>query len=121
MHGRKCTLRPFGRVVWIIVIILVLLPFGYVQYNKMAYAQRVSDYLLEQKHHKQSEILSVTGVWNGKLPPFSADVVFADEPEVVYIYFAHNDVIQFGYRLTEEGKKKGIEKKDLRHFVQLPE
>ncbi|MED4780802.1 hypothetical protein [Brevibacillus choshinensis] len=36
--ARKCTLRPFDRVVWIIVIVLVLLPFGYVQYNRMAYA-----------------------------------------------------------------------------------
>lgn len=114
-------MRPFYRVILVIFIVLVASPFAYLQYNKMAYAQRVNDYLLEQKHYQQSEILSVTGVWNGKLPPFSADVIFADEPEVTYIYFAHNHVIQFGHRFTVEGEKGEIEKKDLKHFEPLPE
>lgn len=112
----------FRRVVIVTAIVLAVLPFGYVSYNKWAYAQRVSDFLLEQKHYKQSDIQSITGVWNGKLPPFSADVVFADEPEVVYIYFAHNEVIQFGYRLSEVGVKKGVsvKKEDLKHFEPVP-
>lgn len=102
-------------IVLVVVLLLVLTPFVYVEYNKHDYAERVKTYLVEEAHYKPEQIKSVTGVWSKKLPSFLAEVVFADEPEVTYIYFAHNDVMQYGYVLTDEGKKRGWEEKDLKH------
>jgi hypothetical protein len=76
-------------------------------------------FLLEDREYKQEEIKSVEAVWGVKLPPFYVVVVFEDEPEVEYIYFAHNKVLQFEYRMTEEGKQKGITEENLKHYVPL--
>jgi len=100
----------------VILIAVILTPFIYVQANKMIYTNRVSRYLVETEKIPLDQIQSVTGVWSKKLPAFCAVVVFKDEPEVEYIYFAHNGVMQFGYNLTEEGKQKGIEKSELKHY-----
>lgn len=109
------TKRYVWRSVLVVVLLLVLTPFVYVEYNKYAYAERVKTYLVEEAHYKPEQIKSVTGVWSKKLPSFLAEVVFADESEVTYIYFAHNDVMQYGYVLTDEGKKRGWKEKDLKH------
>jgi hypothetical protein len=55
-------------------------------------------------------------VWGIKLPAFYAVVVFRDEPFIEYIYFAHNNVHQFEYRISNEGKQAGITQADLKHF-----
>lgn len=102
----------------IILAILVVTPFVYVKVNKMIYAHRVTEYLIEKKYSPE-EIESVEGVWSIKLPPFLAIVKFKDEPDVEYIYFAHNDVIQFSHRISEEAQKKGKTKSDLKHFVPM--
>lgn len=96
---------------------LIVTPFLYIQINKMVYDSRVTNYLIEEKGYKAEDIKSVKGVWGIKLPPFYAVVVFNDEPFVEYIYFAHNDVLQFGYRISDEGKQKGITEADLNHYV----
>lgn len=103
-------------LVVLILVAVILTPFIYVQANKMIYANRVSRHLVETEKIPSDQIQSVTGVWSKKLPAFCAVVVFKDEPEVEYIYFAHNEVMQFGYNLTEEGKQKGIEKSELKHY-----
>ncbi|WP_231558733.1 hypothetical protein [Brevibacillus thermoruber] len=51
-----------------------------------------------------------------KLPPFYAVVVFEAEPFVECIYFAHNDVQQFEYRISAEGKQLGITEADVKHI-----
>ncbi|MFC3886245.1 hypothetical protein ACFOU2_23250 [Bacillus songklensis] len=63
---------------------------------------------------------SILGIWGVKLPSFYAVVVvFKDEPYVEYIYFAHNDILQFDHRITDEGRKQGITESDLKHYVPL--
>ena len=99
-----------------LLIVLVLTPIGYVQINKIIYANRVTNYLLQEKQLSKEEIQSVKGVWGKKLPSFYSVVTFKDEPYVEYIYFAHREVMQFGYRLTEEGKQAGISESDLKHY-----
>ncbi|RAW19397.1 hypothetical protein DC345_01055 [Paenibacillus taichungensis] len=101
--------------VLIITVMLVLTPIIYVQVNKLIYAHRVTEYLIEEKKYTQEEIESVEGIWNVKLPPFSAEVTFKDEPDVEYIYFAHNEVLQFAHRISEEAQRRGKTKSDLKH------
>ncbi|OAB38630.1 hypothetical protein PMSD_06335 [Paenibacillus macquariensis subsp. defensor] len=104
-------------IIVIIITILVVTPIVYVEVNKNIYVNRVTNYLLEEQKYSREEIESVEGVWGIKLPAFFAVVTFKDEPYVEYIYFAHNEVLQFGYRLTEEGKKEGITESDLKYYV----
>ncbi|WP_246317062.1 DUF3139 domain-containing protein [Paenibacillus agri] len=106
-------------IVGILVTALVITPVAYVQVNKIKYANRVTNYLIEEKKYSREEIASVKGVWGIKLPPFYAVVIFKDEPDVEYVYFAHNEVLQFSHRLTQEGREKGITKSELKHFVPL--
>ena len=54
-------------------------------------------------------------------PTFFWKVVFENEPYIEYIYFAHNDVIQFEYLITEEGKQKGITENDLINYNLITE
>ncbi|MBY0161453.1 DUF3139 domain-containing protein [Cytobacillus firmus] len=106
------------KIALLVLLVLVLLsPFVYVQANKMIYAKKVNAYLLEEEHYTQDEIQSVQGIWGVKLPPFYVVVVFKDEPEVEYIYFAHDTIMQFEYRLTPEGKDRGITRSMLKHVI----
>ncbi|MFB6367678.1 DUF3139 domain-containing protein [Paenibacillus elgii] len=109
-------MRKLKKVMLVMLIGLILTPFVYVQLNKVIYANKVTKYLLEKQNYKENEIKSVKGIWGIKLPPFYATVVFEDEPYVEYIYFAHNDVLQFGYNITEEGRNRGITQSDLKHY-----
>ncbi|MCM3273592.1 DUF3139 domain-containing protein [Paenibacillus elgii] len=109
-------MRKLKKVMLVMLIGLILTPFVYVQLNKVIYANKVKKYLVEKQNYKENEIKSVKGVWGIKLPPFYATVVFEDEPYVEYIYFAHNDVLQFRYNITEEGNNKGITQSDLKHY-----
>lgn len=102
-----------------VVLILILIPFVYVQGNKMAYAEKVRSYLLQEKGYKEEELASVQGVWGIKLPPFYTLVVFKDEPHVEYVYFSHNDVIQFDRRISPEGIRMGITPENLKHAEKL--
>ncbi|GGA31516.1 DUF3139 domain-containing protein [Paenibacillus physcomitrellae] len=103
-------------IITTLVCLLITAAITYVQVNKIIYANRVTDYLLEKQNYNSEEIEFVEGVWGKMLPAFFAVVVFKDEPEVEYIYFAHNEVMQFGYRLTEAGKQIGIEELELKHL-----
>ena len=107
-------------VIWTIVVVVILTPVVYVQVNKVIYANRVSQYLIGQEHYTREDIASVKGIWGIKLPPFFATVVFKDEPHVEYVYFAHNEVMQFSYHLTKEAQEKGLtlNKSELKRVVQ---
>ncbi|EGL19263.1 MULTISPECIES: DUF3139 domain-containing protein [unclassified Paenibacillus] len=98
-----------------IVLIVLLALFVYVQGNKMAYAERVRSYLLQEKSYKEEELASVKGIWGMKLPSFYTVVVFKDEPEVNYVYFSHNDVLQFDQWITPKGVEMGITPEKLKH------
>ncbi|SEF68822.1 DUF3139 domain-containing protein [Paenibacillus sp. UNC499MF] len=104
-----------------IVLIMLTAPVVYVQGNKMAYAERVRSYLLQEKGYKEEELASVKGIWGIKLPPFYTLVVFKDEPHVEYVYFSHNDVIQFDQRISPDGVERGIKPENLKHAEKLKE
>lgn len=112
-------MKKIKMLIVIVIMILVITPFVYVQANKMIYKNRVTNYLLETQSYSKEEIESVKGIWGIKLPSFFAVVIFKDEPNVEYVYFAHNEVLQFGYRLTQEGTRRGITVSDLKHYVPL--
>lgn len=99
----------------VLFIVGVISPLVYVQVNKKIYETRVTNYLIKDMGYTREEIKTVEGVWGFKLPQFYTIVVFENEPYVEYTYFAHNKVLQFEYRITEEGKQKGITKEDLKN------
>lgn len=103
-------------IVLIVLLSIVATPFIYVQVNKWIYADRVKTYLIEQKHYTKDELASVTGRWTIKLPPFMAEVVFADEPNITYMYFAHAEVMQYKYYPTGGRVGDPIGNKPLQHL-----
>jgi hypothetical protein len=100
----------------IIAASIILTPIIYVQANKRIYANRVTRYLVEEKHYRKDEIQSVKGVWGKKLPSFYAVAIFKDEPQVEYDYFAHADISQFGFRAVGAVTGVELQQKDVKHY-----
>ncbi|MFC3749959.1 DUF3139 domain-containing protein [Paenibacillus sp. GCM10012306] len=112
-------IRTLAIIIGALVAIFVVTLVAYVQVNKIVYANRVTNYLIEEKKYSREEIASVKGVWGIKLPPFYSVVIFKDEPDVEYVYFAHNEVLQFSHRSIQEGRENGITESELKHYVPL--
>lgn len=87
--------RKWQNIIAVLLVLLVILvPVTYVQANQLIYADRVKEYLIQQKHYREQDIASVQGVWGMKMPDFYVKVIFRDEPYATYIYYAHRPVIQ---------------------------
>lgn len=73
------------------LVILLLVPFSFVQIKKRVYENRIEHFLIEEKSFEKEDIQSIEGEWHfAGLPKYWVNVIFSDEPNVVYIYFAHD-------------------------------
>lgn len=102
--------------VTIIVLVIILTRFIYIEVNKNSYKNKVTNYLLEEMGYDQSEIALVEGVYGFKMPEFYTIVIFENEPYVEYSYFAHGGISQFDYRIIDR-KYIGITKKELKNYA----
>lgn len=99
----------------ILILVIILARFIYIEANEQIYANRVTDYLVNELEYDQSEIGSVEGVYGFKMPKFYVVVTFENEPSIEYLYFAHGRVLQFEYQIIDK-EFKGITKNDLRNY-----
>lgn len=67
----------------------------------MKFAYKVSEYLIEEKGYKKEDITSIEGIWGKKMPAFYVVVIFKNEPNIEYSYFAHGKVRQFEFRTLD--------------------
>ena len=102
-----------ARIAIIIVLLLALIPISYVQFNKALFKHRVLEYLTTEQHYTKADIQHIEGIWGKKMPAFYVTVIFTDEPNVMYTYFAHGNVHQFEY-VTLDGQP--LEPEQLRHY-----
>ncbi|WP_102029096.1 DUF3139 domain-containing protein [Salirhabdus sp. Marseille-P4669] len=67
------------------------------------YENKVIQYLLEEQGYKEADItlLEERGTV-GSLPPRYVIVVFQNEPYVEYTYYAHSQVKQASYHITDD-------------------
>lgn len=114
----KMSPRSKRRLIALLILIALLVgtPYGYIQYNKWSYAQRVTNYLVQEQHYTLEELQSVEGFWGVMLPSFYVDVVFADEPNITYVYFAHNEIQQMQHRPTTGAIRDPIGTTPLKHI-----
>lgn len=87
------------------LVILLLAPFCTVYLKKQMYENRIEHFLMEERDYKLEEIQSIEASWHfAGLPKYWVNVTFSDEPNVVYIYFAHdkNHLGQFEF-YTKDG------------------
>ena len=99
-----------------VVVIVILAPFCTIEIKKQLYEKRVETYLIENKFYQKDEIESIKAKWHlAGLPSYWINVIYSDEPNVVYIYYAHNkdEVGQFEY-YTIDGTN--LSAKQLKHF-----
>ncbi|MGE7673249.1 DUF3139 domain-containing protein [Lysinibacillus sp. NPDC094403] len=98
------------------LIIMLLAPFCTVQIKKQLYVKRIENYLIEDMSYPKEAILSIECKWHfAGLPSYWVNVIFSDEPNVVYVYFAHDkdNLGQFEHH-TIDGKTLSPEQ--LNHF-----
>lgn len=86
------------RIFIIIGLIIVLVPsfvFSFITFNKYTLKNDVRKHLIDQGY-MMNQIESIE-TYFGKVPVFSARVVFSDENNVTYYYMKdHNKIRQFG-------------------------
>lgn len=88
-------------------LILISVPIIYVQGILLSLENQVRQHLITEKNIDEKIIVSVDGVF-GKLPLYSVEVIFADEPDVKYFYTEKNGKI---ITLNSTLKPKGYEYK----------
>lgn len=100
----------------IIVVLAILAPILTIEIKKQLFEKRVTTYLMETKSYEKEEIQSIQAKWHfAGLPKYWIDVIFFDEPNVIYTYFAHNkgNVWQAEYA-SIDGPPLTVEQ--LKHF-----
>ena len=93
------------------VFIAIFAPFCTIEIKKQVYEKRVETYLIENKFYQKEEIQSIKAKWHlAGLPKYWVNVIFSDEPNTVYVYFAHHKdkVGQFEY-YTIDGTNPSVE------------
>ncbi|MFJ7736348.1 DUF3139 domain-containing protein [Lysinibacillus sp. NPDC097287] len=106
---------------WLVLVLLILLiaPFGYVELKKMIFENRIQQYLTEEKAYAEAEIKSIECQWHFfGLPKYWGEVIYTDEENVVYVYFAHDKdrPLQFEYYTLDGSEPKSEE---LKHYEPL--
>ncbi|WP_186670896.1 DUF3139 domain-containing protein [Sporosarcina sp. BP05] len=72
------------------LVILLFVPFYIVQTKKRLYENKIEHFLTDEMSYVKEDIQSIEGKWHlAGLPKYWVNVIFSDEPNVVYIYFAH--------------------------------
>ncbi|MFJ8066435.1 hypothetical protein ACIQYS_17700 [Psychrobacillus sp. NPDC096426] len=66
-------------------VVIVLIPFCYIELKKNSLEKQVEAYLIEDKGYDFQEIQSIEGIFS-KLPVWSVCVVFEDESDINYYY-----------------------------------
>lgn len=73
------------------LVIAILVPFCTIQIKKQLYEKRVENYLTENMNYEKEAILSIESKWHfAGLPKYWVNVIFSNEPNVIYLYFAHD-------------------------------
>jgi len=88
-------------VVAILVLVIILSRFIYIEVYKNIQEDKVTNYLIKEMGYDKGELASVEGVYGFKMPEFFTIVIFENEPYVKYTYFAHNEVSQFDYEIID--------------------
>ena len=104
------------KLLTVAVVIAMLAPSCTIQIKKQLYEKRVENYLIENMSYQKEAIESIESKWHfAGLPSYWVNVIFSDEPNVVYLYFAHNKghVSQVEYH-TIDGTTLSTEQ--LNHF-----
>jgi hypothetical protein len=83
----------------VLVIAIPLIIFAFIKFNLHTLETKTIQYLLEDKAFNKANIMSIKSTF-GKAPLFSVNVVFKDEPEVVYYYKLGEDRSIFQYSHT---------------------
>ena len=97
------------------VVIAILAPFCTIEIKKQLYEKKVENYLIENRSYQKEEIESIKAKWHfAGLPSYWVNVIFSDEPNVVYIYFAHNSKVRQAEYYTIDGTTLSAEQ--LKHF-----
>lgn len=100
----------------VVLVIVLLVPFFSIQIKKQLYEKRVENYLVEDMSYQKKVLQSIECKWHfAGLPKYWVNVIFSDEPNVVYIYFAHDkDHIGQFEHYTIDGTTLSIEQ--LKHY-----
>lgn len=88
---------------------LALLVAGFIKLGEYNIKKDVKDHLLKQGY-RESDIISITTHF-GKLPSFSAGVIFTDEPNITYYYLKDEKGVS---QYTNQTREKRLQYKRIK-------
>ena len=105
------------KILIVTLVIAILAPFCTIQIKKQLYEKRVENYLMENIVYEKEAIQSIKSKWHfAGLPSYWVNVIFSDEPNVVYLYFAHDKAtIGQAEYYTIDGTT--LTKEQLKHYM----
>ncbi|MFB7157838.1 DUF3139 domain-containing protein [Lysinibacillus sp. NPDC056232] len=98
------------------IIIMLLAPFCIEHIKKQLYEKRIENYLIEDLSYPKKAIQSIECKWHfAGLPSYWINVIFSDEPNVIYLYLAHDKdhLGQFEYHTID---RTTLSTEQLKHF-----
>ncbi|KOS68885.1 hypothetical protein AEA09_10250 [Lysinibacillus contaminans] len=84
----------------LLLLILLIVPFAYVEQKKRIYENRTQQYLTKEMEYAEADIKSLECKWHFfGLPNYWVSVIFTDEENIEYVYFVHDreQPLQFEY------------------------
>lgn len=96
---------------FILIIIVPVVIYGYVQYQHNSLEKETYSYLIDKGYEGQ-EILSVESKLK-KLSLFTAEVIFEDEPNVIYEYKRDDSKI---IQLAPQPPQHDVDEYDFKHI-----
>lgn len=110
--SKKSFIKYLPAILLISLLMFIVLPFGYIESKKGLLEEEVYEYLYS-KGYEEEDIRSLDGKF-GTLPLFAVDVIFVNEPEVIYTYREREEkIIQLDWGITNEAEQKGITEQNI--------
>ncbi|MFJ7666967.1 DUF3139 domain-containing protein [Lysinibacillus sp. NPDC097195] len=101
-------------IILTIITFIIFSSVAIVQFKKHLASDKVMQYLTEVKGYKESEILTFESKYTFfGIPKYHVEVIFKNEPSIVYLYFANDLNGQFEFY---EIDGKTIPTKDLQNY-----
>ncbi len=101
-------------IILAILILIIFAAIAFVQFKKHQASDKVMQYLTEIRGYEESEIITLESKYTFfGIPKYHVEVIFKNEPKIVYLYFANDLKGQFEYY---EIDGKTIPTEDLKNY-----
>ncbi len=107
-------LKKTFSILLIMFFVGIAILFGWIKLTVYQLEKDVQSYLVEEKGYQEADISTLKGQFS-KLPTFSVDVTFRDEPQKIYYYMRDNGhIVQYNCAFISDPFDHGCKHKEVK-------